>query len=91
MSVQAPHLKVPYGYSVVETKDGYEVVANGETLSRTIAFRLPASLYADLADLVETFPERSWAAAMRWLVSDSSVNEIISARIASQTKRVAPR
>lgn len=87
MSDAAPTIKVPHGYSVVSVEGGFEIVPNGETMSRTVAFRLPASLYADLLELNDTFPERSWAASMRWLVSDPEVRMLIRKRIDTRTQK----
>ena len=87
MSDLPPAIRVPVGFHVVTTTNGYEVVSNGETFKRTVAFRLPASMYADLEDLINTFPERSWGAAMRWLVTDPTVQEVIKTRVCGMTRR----
>ena len=80
-----PKVKVPHGFSLIQTPTGYEVVANGETMTRTVAFRLPASLYADVAELVETFPQRTFAAALRWMLADEEIRRIIKSRIDART------
>jgi len=85
-TVPPPTIKIPIGYSLVETDTGYEIVSNGETMSRTVAFRLPASLYAELAELVDTFATRQWGEAIRWLITDDRVKGVIHERITGQTR-----
>ena len=68
---------------------GYEVVASKEPMTKTVAFRLPPSEYGTMMTLVETFPERSWGAALRWLISDDQVRSVIAQRITLATRRAS--
>jgi len=70
-----------------ETPDGYVVKRSGDLLSKTIAFRLSAGHYADIRPFLESFPQRSWAAAMRWLLSDERVRAVMAERVRSTSKR----
>lgn len=82
-----PEIKIPAGMALVETERGWEVVLNKEPMSKTVAFRLPASTYSDVLGLVECFPDKGWGSAMRWLLDDDRVKAVISEKIAGATKR----
>jgi hypothetical protein len=88
MSGGQPEIKVPIGMSLVQMSDGsYEVVANHEPMSKTVAFRLPASTYNDVLAFVESFPDKGWGSAMRWLLSEPDVRAKIATKIAESTRR----
>lgn len=59
-----------------------DVATPAEPLTRTIAWRVPTSEYVGFIPLLETFPERSWAKAFRWLFDDPRVKAVIDERIA---------
>ena len=83
-----PMIKVPAGFSLVENgDDGWEIVKNAEPMTRTVAFRVTASTYSEALALVESFPDRSWGTALRWLLDDGTVRGVIADRIGRSTKR----
>jgi hypothetical protein len=67
----------------VEIGGEWVVITNKEPMSKTVAFRLPASTYSEMLALVEAFPDRSWGSAMRWLLGDDRVLEVIRGRVAA--------
>ena len=81
-----PTIKVPAGMSLIQTDDGWEIVANREPMSKTVAFRLPTSTYGQMMGLVECFPDKGWGSAMRWLLDDDTVRAVIAKKIAASTK-----
>jgi len=78
-----PTIKLPPGMTLRETPTGYEVVASREPMTKTVAFRLSTSEYTRVMVLVECFPDKSWGAAMRWLLDDDRVKAVMAERIAS--------
>lgn len=83
----APDIKIPPGMALVQTERGWEVIPNREPMSKTVAFRLPASTYNEVLGLVECFPDKGWGSAMRWLLDDDRVKAVISEHIGAATKR----
>lgn len=53
----------------------------------TIAFRVPQEVYVRLMSLTETFEKRTWAEAMRWLVEQPEVVELVKARVRSASRQ----
>jgi len=82
-----PNIKLPPGMSLRETENGFEVYVNKEPLTKTVAFRLTASDYVAAMSLVECFPDKSWGAAMRWLLQDATVRAVINERIINVTRQ----
>lgn len=76
-----PTIKLPPGMTLRETPTGYEVVASREPMTKTVAFRLSTSEYTRVMALVECFPDKSWGAAMRWLLDDDRVKAVMAERI----------
>ena len=81
-----PTIKLPPGMSLRETATGYEVIASKEPMTKTVAFRLTTSEYSRIMALVECFPDKSWGAAMRWLLDDDTVKTVINERIAQSIR-----
>lgn len=82
-----PSIKLPPGMTIVEDgAGGYEVVGSKESMVRTVAFRTTPSTYAAMLPFIETFPERTWGAAIRWLLEDQRVRTVIAERIGGATK-----
>jgi hypothetical protein len=81
-----PKIEVPAGHLLVETEDGYRVVKSEVLLSKTIAFRLPAAEYASLLPFLESFPQRQWGVAMRWLFEQPEVKDAMQARMKAATR-----
>lgn len=81
-----PTIKLPPGMTLRETSTGYEVVASREPMTKTVAFRLSTSEYARVMSLVECFPDKSWGAAMRWLLDDDRVKAVMADRILSASR-----
>lgn len=80
----APTIKLPPGMLLREDgAGGYEVVNSKEPMSKTVAFRMTPSNYTIMLNLMETFPERSWGAAFRWLLNHDTVTDVIANRISS--------
>lgn len=84
--VSPTHIRVPLGMKVIETPDGFEVVRSDEAMTKTVAIRMPSSMYADLMVFVETFPSRGWGEALRWLFSDERVRSILAERATGFTR-----
>lgn len=77
-----PKIKLPPGTILEDDGEGgWRVVKTGEPMTNTIAFRLPSSTYATLLPFVDSFPERTLSAALRWLLDDGTVREVMAARI----------
>jgi len=81
-----PSIKLPAGMTLRETPTGYEVVASREPMTKTVAFRLSTSEYSRIMALVECFPDKSWGAAMRWLLDDDRVKAIMAERISHASR-----
>lgn len=80
--------KVPRGYeiAIISGKPKLRKKTSKEPANRTIAFRCQPSVYARLIPFVESFEEREWGTALRWLLDDETVKAVISERIRSQAR-----
>ena len=79
-----PDIKVPYGHTIVVGEDGaIEVVATGERLTKTIAFRVTATEQVALLPFFESFPNGSMTTAMRWLLDQPTIKAEMAARVAA--------
>jgi hypothetical protein len=56
-------------------------------MSKTVAFRLPASDYTRMMTFIESFPEKTWAVGIRWLLADERVRQVMADRVAERTRR----
>jgi hypothetical protein len=75
-------VKIPPGTTLITHEDGtLEVIANGERLSKTVAFRVSPSEYVELIPLFETFTNGSVTQAMRWLLQEDEVRRVIADRV----------
>lgn len=76
-------IEVPNGYVAVENPDGSITVRKGEdmVLSKSITFRTVTAEFNRLLPFVETFPERSWSHAFRWLLDQDEVRDVITSRV----------
>lgn len=85
---QAPKHRVPRGYEIVIV-DKKPVIrkARGKPPSvRTISFRVESSTYAKLLPFIESFEEREWGVAMRWLLEQEAVKTVISDQVRSAAR-----
>jgi hypothetical protein len=86
MSTVVKNLVVPEGYIAVE-RDGRVIVErSGETLSKTMAFRVTPSTYSELVPFFESFPDGSPTSAFRWLLEHDDVRALMADRIRAQAK-----
>lgn len=78
---------LPPGHSIVTHQDGtIEVVAGGERLTKTLAFRITPTEFVSLQPFIDTFPNGSVTTAMRWLIDQPVVRDEIRRRVtASRT------
>lgn len=82
-----PTVKLPPGFRLEEDADGNMVVVpTNEPMSKTVAFRLPASTYAEMIAYVEATPEKTWGSAMRQLLHDDRVRAVIAEYITMATR-----
>lgn len=78
----------PHGYRAVTSDGGVTTFEpTGELLDKTIGWRVTASEYASLLTFVEAFPQRTWSAAMRWLIDQPAVRQEMSQRVAASARR----
>lgn len=79
-----PDIKVPYGHTILVGEDGaIEVVATGERLTKTIAFRVTVTEFVALMPFFESFPNGSMTTAMRWLLDQPAIKAEMAARVAA--------
>lgn len=92
-AARVPHINLPPGLSLVpDGAGGFDLVSEKELLSRTVAFRLPMSDYASLQVFIESFPERTVAVALRWLLRHPDVMTLMLEHVhAQETRGSAPR
>lgn len=78
-----PNVSLPPGFNMVETSPGvWQVIPTGERLTKTVAFRLTPSEYLSMLPFFEVFPDGQQSLALRWLMTQPEVQELISARVA---------
>lgn len=85
-----PKIEMPAGATLRENEDGSLTVVldpTGEPLSKTIAFRTTSTAYVGMLAWRESFADRTWASAFRWLFAQPEVTEAITRRMAAQTRR----
>lgn len=87
-------ITAPPGMEFVRTKDGSYALRPmrdyKEPTAKTISFRLPTSMYVTLLALTETFEHRSWAEAMRWIVTLPEVQEAVRQRVRESSRPRQP-
>lgn len=84
-----PQIVLPPGYHMVTKQDGTTAVEpTGEVLTRTVAWRVTPTDYADLKVFFETFPNGSVAQAMRFLMDHPEVRAVMASRVAASRVRV---
>lgn len=84
---QRPDVIVPVGFQLVERDWGWTIEADPkERLSSTISFRVTSAEYSAWRIFVETFPERTFAVAMRWLRAQPTVADLIRGRIETDSE-----
>lgn len=81
---RAPDTILPPGHSIVTRPDGtIEVVADGERLTKTIAFRVTPTEFVALQPFIDTFPNGAVTTAMRWLIQQPAVKEEMRRQVAA--------
>jgi len=65
--------------------DGWKLVPAGARYTHTVSFRLTTAQAVQLAALKETFSDKSWGEAFRWLLTQPIVKNLIDTRIATST------
>lgn len=81
-SLPAPPLVIPVGYILVERDGEWVVERSDERLSKTVAFRLTPSEWAELMPFFDSFPSGSVTTAMRWLLSQEEVRVTTARHVA---------
>ena len=85
--ITAPKIQVPPGMTVREQDDGTYIVEKSEVaFSKTVAFRMSSAMFADMLPFLASFPQRSWASGMRWLLEQPETVAAIERRMSEQTK-----
>lgn len=80
--MSADNIILPPGFVLIDNPDGtQEVVAMGERLNKTVAFRVTASEYMALLPFFEAFPGGRGSVALRWLVSQPEVMDVIRRKV----------
>jgi hypothetical protein len=65
---------------------GWKLVPESGRLSHTVAFRVTAEEHVQLLALRDTMPNRTWGEAIRWVLGQPVVQELVSLRLeASQS------
>lgn len=72
----AEHFDVP---------DGWKLVPAGARYTHTVSFRLTTAQAVQLAALKETFTDKSWGEAFRWLLTQPIVTSLVESRITAST------
>ncbi len=70
---------------------GYRVIGESEPLSKTVAWRIPMSEHSELLTFVESFPERTLAAAMRWLMRQPEVRTLMREKVRAAARPARKR
>ncbi len=86
------NLHLPPGYEAVEHPDGRTEVRKSADaiLSHTIAVRLTTADHNQLRPFAETFPNSSWASAMRWLFTHPDVRKVMADRVNGAMTEATP-
>jgi hypothetical protein len=72
---------------LVEGPDGdFEIVKADRALDRTIGFKVTSEEYAAMLPFVESFHECTMSAAMRWLIEQPEVRDVMRHRIDQMTQ-----
>lgn len=72
---------------LVEDGDGgYEIIKSTETYDKVIAFKTTDEVYASLIPFIESFPQQTISVAMRWLIENDDVREVMRKRVEQMTK-----
>lgn len=83
-TTEQPDIRLPTGFEWAYSPGGWEVVRSAEKMSKTVAFRVPTSTYAEMVALVGTFG--GWGEALRWLLGHPDVRRVIAERLAAVTR-----
>lgn len=77
------------GLHSVRQEDGtIRIEPSGEHKDRTVAFRVTAGQFAtEIQPFVESFPERQFATAFRWLLEQPAVRDVMQSRVGAVTTR----
>lgn len=84
------NLILPPGHRAETRPDGViEVVATNEAMTRTLAFRMEPSRFVALMPFFDSFPDGSYAHALRWLLEHPEVKLVMAQRVADSRQHVA--
>lgn len=79
------NITLPPGFRLVETPTGMVVEPDGERLTHTVAFRLTPSEYLELLSFFEVFSGGRGSEALRWLLAQPEVRDVITRRVQQAT------
>lgn len=68
-----------------DVPDGWKLVPAGARYTHTVSFRITTTQALQLATLKETFSDKSWGEAFRWLLNQPIVKDLIETRVAAST------
>lgn len=85
MAEPSAPLKLAPGLQARQLDDGsIYVEQSGERKDQTVAFRVTATEFVQVIQpFVESFPQRQFSVAMRWLLDQPEVKELIERRVRS--------
>jgi len=64
-----------------DVPEGWKLVPAGARYTHTVSFRLTTAQAVQLAALKETFSDKSWGEAFRWLLTQPIVKNLIDSRV----------
>lgn len=68
-----------------DVPEGWKLVPAGARYTHTVSFRVTTTQALQLTALKETFTDKSWGEAFRWLLAQPIVNDLIASRVAIST------
>ena len=90
MDNAAADIRLAPGLHIVTQPDGSMLVEqSGERFDQVIAFKVTATAYANLRPFFETFPGAQTSTAMRWLLEQDTVREVIAGRLSASVVAVS--
>ena len=83
-------VSLPPGFRLVETPGGFTLERSDEKLTHTVAFRLTPSEYLDILPFFEVFSGGRGSEALRWLLQQDEVRDVISRRVRQSNAGLLP-